>query len=142
MPRQSRIDAPGALHHIIIRGIERKAIFKDDKTILGMFAKTKKTARKKYHEFVKNGVEAGRRPELTGGGLIRSVGGWKLAKTILKGQARVKGDERIIGDSDFVANVLASAKEALEEKYVLKARGVDFDQAVLRVAEVMDITPE
>ena len=30
MPRQSRIDAPGALHHVIIRGIERKAIFKDD----------------------------------------------------------------------------------------------------------------
>ena len=29
MPRQSRIDAPGALHHVIIRGIERKAIFKD-----------------------------------------------------------------------------------------------------------------
>ncbi|MEJ2285113.1 MAG: transposase, partial [Desulfobacterales bacterium] len=31
MPRKARIDAPGALHHIIIRGIERKAIFKDDK---------------------------------------------------------------------------------------------------------------
>ena len=30
MPRQSRIDAPGALHHVTIRGIERKAIFKDD----------------------------------------------------------------------------------------------------------------
>jgi REP element-mobilizing transposase RayT len=30
MPRKSRIDAPGALHHIIIRGIERKAIFKDN----------------------------------------------------------------------------------------------------------------
>jgi REP element-mobilizing transposase RayT len=30
MPRKARIDAPGALHHIIIRGIERKAIFKDD----------------------------------------------------------------------------------------------------------------
>ena len=29
MPRKSRIDAPGALHHIIIRGIEHKAIFKD-----------------------------------------------------------------------------------------------------------------
>jgi putative transposase len=28
MPRKARIDAPGALHHIIIRGIERKAIFK------------------------------------------------------------------------------------------------------------------
>ena len=31
MPRQSRIDAPGALHHIMIRGIERNDIFKDNK---------------------------------------------------------------------------------------------------------------
>ena len=30
MARQARIDAPGALHHIIIRGIEQKAIFRDD----------------------------------------------------------------------------------------------------------------
>jgi hypothetical protein len=30
MPRRSRIDAPGALHHIIVRGIERKSIFKDN----------------------------------------------------------------------------------------------------------------
>jgi hypothetical protein len=29
MPRKARVDAPGALHHIIIRGIERKPIFKD-----------------------------------------------------------------------------------------------------------------
>ena len=29
MPRKARIDSPGALHHIVIRGIERKAIFKD-----------------------------------------------------------------------------------------------------------------
>ena len=30
MPRQARIDAPGALHHIICRGIERRNIFRDD----------------------------------------------------------------------------------------------------------------
>ena len=30
IPYRSRIDAPGALHHIIIRDIERKNIFKDD----------------------------------------------------------------------------------------------------------------
>ena len=29
MPRQARIDVPGALHHIIARGIERKRIFTD-----------------------------------------------------------------------------------------------------------------
>ena len=29
MPRKARIDAPGALHHIVFRGIEGKAIFND-----------------------------------------------------------------------------------------------------------------
>jgi hypothetical protein len=27
MPRQARLDAPGVLHHIMIRGIERRKIF-------------------------------------------------------------------------------------------------------------------
>ena len=31
MPRKARIDAPGALHHIIFRGIERRKIFRDNK---------------------------------------------------------------------------------------------------------------
>jgi hypothetical protein len=30
MPRLARIDAPGIVHHVIIRGIERKPIFKDN----------------------------------------------------------------------------------------------------------------
>jgi REP element-mobilizing transposase RayT len=30
MPRKGRIDAPGAFHHIICRGIERRKIFYDD----------------------------------------------------------------------------------------------------------------
>jgi putative transposase len=29
MPRRARIDAPGALHHIIIRGIERQVVFRN-----------------------------------------------------------------------------------------------------------------
>lgn len=31
MPRRARIDVPGALHHIIVRGIERRRIFSDDR---------------------------------------------------------------------------------------------------------------
>jgi hypothetical protein len=30
MPRQARLDAPGTMHHVIIRGIERKEIVKDN----------------------------------------------------------------------------------------------------------------
>ena len=30
MPRQARPDAPGALHHVIIKGIERRNIVNND----------------------------------------------------------------------------------------------------------------
>ena len=31
MPRKARLDSPGTLHHVIIRGIERRPIVNDDK---------------------------------------------------------------------------------------------------------------
>jgi REP element-mobilizing transposase RayT len=31
MPRKARIDYPGGVHHLIVRGIERKRIFQDDR---------------------------------------------------------------------------------------------------------------
>ena len=30
MPRQARLDVPGALHHIMVRGIDKSNIFRDD----------------------------------------------------------------------------------------------------------------
>lgn len=109
--------------------------------VYGFFSDKKREARKRYREFLKNGVSQGRRPDLTGGGLLRSSGGWTGLKGFRKAGIRVKGDERILGDSDFVENVLKSAEEAFEEKYDLKVRGYDFDRVVLRVAEVMDMRP-
>ena len=31
MPRQARLDAPGTLHHVIVRGIEKRKIVDDQK---------------------------------------------------------------------------------------------------------------
>jgi len=31
MPRQARLDAPGTLHHVIVRGIEKRRIVDDRK---------------------------------------------------------------------------------------------------------------
>jgi REP element-mobilizing transposase RayT len=31
MPRQARLDAPGTLHHLMIRGIEGRKIFENDR---------------------------------------------------------------------------------------------------------------
>jgi putative transposase len=30
MPRHARLDAPGVLHHVMVRGLERRALFRDD----------------------------------------------------------------------------------------------------------------
>jgi hypothetical protein len=37
-------------------------------------------------------------------------------------------DERILGHSDFIENVLVNAQESLELKYALAAKGIGFQQ--------------
>ena len=49
--------------------------FQDVGYILNLFGGKVLEARRHYLEFVKQGVAAGRRPDLTGGGLVRSAGG-------------------------------------------------------------------
>ncbi len=97
-------------------------------------------ARKNYAEYVKSGFAQGRRPELTGGGLIRSLGGWKASKKIrLRGQDRKKSDARILGDNDFVSQVLAQANEKLDRHYELKSLGYDLAKVEKRVMEIYGI---
>jgi putative transposase len=80
---------------------------------------------------------------LTGGGLIRSLGGWaEVRKYGLKGQEHIKSDERILGESDFVADILSQANEKFERNYELKPLGYDLDQVAARVAEIYGIEAE
>jgi len=64
---------------------------------------------------------------------------WTALKSFRKAGIRIKGDERMLGDSDFVENVLASAEEEFEQTYSLKVKGYDFDAAAKRVAEVLSL---
>ena len=105
--------------------------------VLRLFSNKKGVARKKYREFIEKGISEGKRPDLTGGGLVRSSGGWAQLKTLREAGVRVKSDERILGDSDFVSSVLKAANEKLEGKYKLRASGCDYDQIVNRVAHVL-----
>ena len=110
--------------------------------VLGFFGKRKSDARKAYRQFVAKGVLQGKRPELAGGGLVRSIGGWTALRALRKDSVRIKGDERILGDSEFVEAVLKEADEQLERRYRLEAEGYDLDQVAERVAQVMHIAPE
>ncbi len=126
-------------HSAILGKLKRD--FQDVDCVLQLFGDKVTEARRNYREYVRKRIELGRRPELVGGGLLRSSGGWGVLKAMSKARIHLKGDERILGDSDFVEEVLAEQKEQFERRYWLKAQGYDIDQVVQKVAAVFDIEP-
>ena len=126
--------------HAILMG-RRKQQWQDTKYVLDYFDKNVTRAKKAYLDFVKAGVEQGRRPELVGGGLIRSLGGWdEIKKSRLDKTSRIKSDERILGDSEFVMQVLDEAEERYSRKYRVKALGYDLNKAEQKVLGLFGIS--
>jgi hypothetical protein len=68
-------------------------------------------ARQLYRAFVEKGVAEGSRPDLVGGGLLSSSGGWKILKGLRKEGIRV------------VKQTLESAAAALAMRYDLEKPG-------------------
>lgn len=121
--------------HSVLLGTRRRE-WQDTDYVLNYFGKQRYSARRHYEAFVEEGFDQGRREELAGGGLIRSLGGWRAIKASeLKG-AFIRSDERILGDGDFVEEILSEAKESFERKYAIKRQGYDLDKIASRVAEI------
>jgi len=95
-----------------LTGVKNKSLTeKTTEDVLLYFGETRRIARRRYRQFVKNGIEQGRRPELQGGGLVRSAGGNKAGLLGRKKEEREKGDARILGSGDFVNEALMKAGE-------------------------------
>jgi putative transposase len=90
---------------------KRKGDFQDREYVLRYFGQTEREAKKEYLSFVSKGIDQGRKPELVGGGLLRSAIGWKGLKDARESGQRVKSDGRILGKSEFVERVLREAGE-------------------------------
>ncbi|MFZ7127885.1 MAG: transposase [Desulfobacterales bacterium] len=127
--------------HGVLMG-KTEQIWQDSDYILKFYHHNRSIARRRYREFVMKGIEGGRRFDLTGGGLVRSAGGWTAVKTMRKGLERIKGDERILGGGAFVETALRTAQENLDRKYRLEADGHDFEWLVRQVAMLLEIEPE
>jgi putative transposase len=105
--------------------------------VLGKFGKKGSVARGRYLSYVEAGVSQGRRNDLVGGGLIRSLGRWAKGKGEReKVGYRIKGDERILGGSDFVSQMLAEAQAQFEQRYRFKSMGDDLKKVADKVAEL------
>src|SRR2546423_5079496 len=70
--------------------------------VLERFGRRLSWARATYRKFVSEGVLLGRRPELIGGGLIRSSGGWDTVKKLRRGREHFAPDAKVLGGSGVV----------------------------------------
>jgi len=92
--------------HSVLLG-RRSQPWQATEAILGQFGRRRGEARQRYRQFVAEGIPQGRRPDLSGGGLRRSAGGWEGLAALRRGRERWAFDERVLGSGPFVDRLLA-----------------------------------
>jgi REP element-mobilizing transposase RayT len=122
--RASLVQTPAKLdrykwcgHSVIMNRCQNP--WQDRRYVLKWFGRKERDAKKSYREFVKKGIALGKRPDLTGGGLIRSMGGWSIVKAMRNSGIKEESDARILGSGEFVSELIKHAEEKV--KYQLPA---------------------
>jgi REP element-mobilizing transposase RayT len=110
---------PWAGHSALMGRVERK--WQDVDTVLGYFGRRKSVAIGRYEDFIREGISWGRRPELVGGGLIRSLGGWAQVVSLRRKGIKAAHDDRILGSGEFVEGLLSEADR--QQRETLRFRG-------------------
>ena len=91
--------------------------------VLTEFGSTGRKAVKEYQRFMQEGLGQGRFAELTGGGLIRSQGGWAQVLSARRSGQKEEYDERVLGSGDFVNVILREAEDKARRQLKLRRRG-------------------
>jgi hypothetical protein len=89
----------------------------------------------KFREFVAQDLGEGDSDALLGGGLVRGYGGWEGLKRLRREHMHCIGDERILGDSDFVERALAQDTLAVEKGTQRILDGWDLERLISRVCQ-------
>ena len=118
--------------HAVLLG-RRRCEWQDSAYTLPFFGNTAS-----YLEFVRKGFDQGHRNDLIGGGVVRSHGGWAEVKN---SPVRVKGDERILGDTSFVMGILADARQRLERRVRVTLSGMTPETVEKRVIGLFSLQP-
>lgn len=107
--------------------------------ILALFDKRKKKAQKNYKVFVSDGVKQGSRDDLVGGGLVRSLGGWSVVKSLRKQGENILRDDRILGSSQFVENLLSEAEKEIKSQFKTGCPTIDVDEYIQKKCKEEEI---
>lgn len=123
---------PWAGHSVIMGRAKRE--WQDVDTVLAYFGKGREAVRR-YEQFVREGISRGRRPELVGGGLVRSLGGWSQVLSLRRRGIKVASDERILGRDEFIQTLLREAEETEKETLRLTRKVLDLATLARRLVE-------
>ncbi len=100
-------------HSAVVKGVPDGILDRD--ALLKNFGDNVGTAVERYTTILAKKAATLERPDLAGGGLMRSLSGGSSVLRILRAGEKVLSDQRILGESDFVESILRAANETLEK---------------------------
>ncbi len=127
--------------HSAVTG-KRECPWMDGDFVLAQFGDTKRKARSEYRRFVREGIGMGRQPELTGGGLVRSKGGWAQVVSARRSGRKEEYDERILGSGDFVNAILKEVEEKTLRQLKLRRAGKTISKIIDQECDRSRISPK
>ena len=113
--------SPWSGHSTLMGKIKR--LWQDTKYVFSYFG-DQPSCRKNYQVYIRQGKNQGYRPELVGGGLVRSMGGWSQVLALRTKGEKVAYDQRILGDSDFVKAVTTDLDELVKKNLRLSGQRI------------------
>lgn len=114
--------------------------WQDRDSVLVQFGNRQAQAIALYRSFVEEGVALGRRPELVGGGLVRSAGGWAEVRSQRQGRERQPSDERILGSGEFVQRVLSEAAAGMQRQQAARRLGGRIERVIAQACKKKGIS--
>jgi REP element-mobilizing transposase RayT len=109
--------------------------FQEVDEVLGRFGKSRNEACRKIAEYMEEGVKQGKRDDLTGGGLRRSAGGWGEILRMRAAKEYWRGDDRILGDGEFVEGILKESEQEFDRIEKSRRKGHSFEYLVEQVCK-------
>ena len=114
--------------------------WQDRDYVLKWFGQTEGGARAGYRSYVEKAIGEGRRPELVGGGLIRSLGGWSAVKAIRRSGDRELSDDRILGSGEFVERVIKEAAAKIKFQLPVSENHQKIDEYISKMCKAEKVS--
>ncbi|MDP2992941.1 MAG: transposase [Deltaproteobacteria bacterium] len=124
---------PWSGHSVLVGKIKNN--WQERDYVLRQFSEYKGKAVRTYRKFMEEGKDQGKRSELIGGGLIRSLGGWSQVLSLRGKKDSITHDARILGGEDFVTEILKEADRNLKRQLRPRGKTALIDQFIKKICK-------